>query len=270
MSGRNRAFLAALLIACLLVIPAADTGKEIRILFVGNSYTFYNNMPGIGEALYEGAGLGQMKTAMFVRGGMSLFHVAGDLKAEFVEILQRGWDIVVLQEQSTLGGRGSMNGRPVIGDPRRFHQAVRALHAEISKRGAKTALLLTWAREHAPETQPALDAAYAAIAEELAATLIPAGPAWQKAREEGIGGLYSPDRSHPSLKGSYLTACVVLTALFGELPEKAPYAVTVAAIEDSRNGFVLIGNDSREIRVDANISRKMQEIAHHIAMEEIQ
>ena len=257
----ERSIAGVLFFICLFFGPVLSAEEEVRILFVGNSYTFYNNLPGIVEALYEGAGFGEMTTGIYARGGMALFHVAGELRHEFIEVLERGWDIVVLQEQSTLGGRGSVKGKPVIGDPQRFHEAARVLHREISRRGAKTALLLTWAREYAPETQPALTAAYSSIAQELQAALIPAGPAWQVARREKIDGLYSPDKSHPSPKGSYLAAWVVIAKLFGEVPTRTSHSISVPGVIHSQSAAVRIGGRSLRIEIAEHTARKMREIA---------
>jgi hypothetical protein len=74
---------------------------------------------------------------------------------------------------------------------------------------------MTWARAHAPESQDAITQAYSCIAREIGATLIPAGLAWQCARENDLDvALHDKDGSHPTLAGSFLAACVAYAVLF--------------------------------------------------------
>ena len=85
--------------------------------------------------------------------------------------------------------------------------------------GAKTVLYMTWAPQHAPETQRLITDAYTSIGRELDATLVPVGSVWQtflKKNDQPV--LYDNDGSHPTLAGSYLAACVFLATLFKENP----------------------------------------------------
>ena len=96
---------------------------------------------------------------------------------------------------------------------------VRLFDAAIKQAGAKTALYMTWARQHAPQTQEAIASAYAAIGEELGAIVIPVGLAWQDfLANHDKPLLYDRDQSHPTLAGSYLATCVFLAALLGQNP----------------------------------------------------
>jgi len=88
-------------------------------------------------------------------------------------------------------------------------------------RGAKskTALYMTWARAHAPDSQAAITEAYTSVGKEIGATVIPAGLAWKKVLSEPKHPvLHDRDGSHPTLAGSYLAACTMLEALFGLNP----------------------------------------------------
>src|SRR4029077_3777053 len=87
------------------------------------------------------------------------------------------------------------------------------------RRGAKTALYLTWSRQQAPDTQDSITRAVEEIAAEVDALVVPVGPAWRAvmARHRDLP-LYTDDGSHPTAAGSYLAACVFLVSLFGEAP----------------------------------------------------
>ena len=179
----------------------------MRILFVGNSFTSRNNLPGLIKGLAGARGI-EVEHKLISAGGASLRQHLNAGKA--LEAIASGsFDTVVLQEQSTLP----------IKSPARFQDSARDFHAAIEAAGARTALYLTWARRNAPDTQAALTSAYAASAVELAATLVPVGLVWEHflaKHDEPV--LHDADNSHPALAGSYLAACVFLIALLDEDP----------------------------------------------------
>ena len=196
--------------------------KPIRVLFIGNSYTFFNNLPDLLEDLSKGSeGTRPVETEISARGGATLqwHYVAG----KAVEKIREGkWDYVVLQEQSLLGAK-LLNGKPDINDPMFFQQYVRAFSAEIEKAGATTMLMLTWARKQTPEKQARLNASYFSIAQEVGAVVAPVGIAWNEAHQGKADlDLYTADGSHPAPAGSYLAACVLYATLFDRSPEDLP------------------------------------------------
>jgi hypothetical protein len=179
----------------------------MKILFIGNSFTARNDVPGLLAQLAESCGK-SLQHRLISAGGASLrMHWnKGDAQAA---IEQTRYDYVVLQEQSTLPIKNAL----------RMHENIRLFDAAITSSGARTALYLTWARQHAPETQDALTAAYTSIGEALGATVVPVGVAWQTfLRTHAAPVLHDQDKSHPTLAGSYLAACVFLAVLLGESP----------------------------------------------------
>jgi len=215
-------------VALLVSTACASAASPVRILFVGNSYTYYNNMPAIAEALYESSGEGQMEVGMLVQAGQRLSDAAGPRMPELLRMMMGGrWDYVVLQEQSTLGG-GYRDGLPVLGDASAFHESVRVLDRAIREAGGRTVLLVTWANAAAPEQQGAITRAYESIAEEVGAVVVRAGPAWADVLRDHPGiRLHQQDGSHPNANGSYLTACVLLSTLFGTDLSEVPDSVRV-------------------------------------------
>ena len=64
---------------------------------------------------------------------------------------------------------------------------------------------------------------YEKVAQEYEATVIPAGPGWQLARElRPQVELYTDDGSHPNDLGTYLTACIFVGKLTGDYPVNLP------------------------------------------------
>jgi hypothetical protein len=180
---------------------------SLKVLFIGNSFTARNDLPALVSRLAAARGKG-MEHRLISAGGASLrtHWNAG----EALRSIQEGrYERVVLQEQSTLP----------VKNPKRMHENVRLFDEAINAAGAKTALYLTWARQHAPESQQAITDAYTSIARELGATVVPVGLAWQNfLRKHDQPALHDKDQSHPTLAGSYLAACVFLAVLFKENP----------------------------------------------------
>jgi hypothetical protein len=101
----------------------------------------------------------------------------------------------------------------------RMHENVRLFDEVIRVAGARTALYMTWARQHAPQTQRAITDAYESIGREIGATVIPVGLAWKSfLAKRNFPVLHDKDRSHPTLAGSYLAACVFYAVMFSGSP----------------------------------------------------
>ena len=191
-----------------------------RVLFVGNSYTHYENMPQTVASFATNRGL-SLETRKSTPGGATLEqHWIG--KKGNATINTRGqiengeFDALVLQEQSL---------RPIHNPEKMLEYAVK-LDESVKQKGGQVFLYMTWSREATPETQDNLKASYEAIARKTGATVAPVGLAWKLARERMPGiSLYASDGSHPSRLGSYLAACVIFSTITGEpcngLPSRA-------------------------------------------------
>jgi hypothetical protein len=179
----------------------------MNVLFIGNSFTARNDLPGLIAKLAAARGK-SMQHRLISAGGASLrthWNAGEALKA-----IQSGpYDRVVLQEQSTLP----------IKNANRMHENVRLFDEAIKAAGAKTILYMTWARLSAPESQQVITDAYANIGRELGATVVPVGLAWERfLRHHDRPVLHDKDQSHPTLAGTYLAACVFMAVLFRESP----------------------------------------------------
>ncbi len=203
---------------CLLLLAVlgwsgshADAEESQQVLFIGNSYTYQNDLPGMLAALGK-AGGHPFVVDKSVAGGFTLEQHWRQEKA-LAKIQSRKWDYVVLQEQSQL---------PFV-DPDRMHKFARLLDAEIEKQGAQTVFFLTWARQNSPDKQEAINQGYQTIAKDLDAQVSPVGIAWQQAlAADDELALYKSDKSHPTKAGTYLAACVFYATLTGESPVSLP------------------------------------------------
>ena len=214
----------ALSAACLLVCAsvagcagssgcAVTDGSCVRVLFLGNSYTSTNDLPGMFASLAAAAGR-RVDVAMVAKGGETLADHAAS--ADDAAQLSAGkWDFVVLQEQSeipaTSAGRSQMQS------------ALLSLARQIRSAGAVPILFETWAHyEGLPNAglrdfaamQAALAEGYRLAGSQASVAVVPVGDAWATAiqRDPSLE-LWQPDGSHPSTIGTWLSAVVFAHAL---------------------------------------------------------
>lgn len=223
-------------LAALLLFPAACSHERLppsatadsdalRVLFIGNSYTYFNDLPALVEQLARSAASPRFVAAgMVASGGQTL--EGHWKKGRAARVIRDGqWDFVVLQEQSQ---------RPLRNRELMYRYA-RLFDAEIKKAGAKTVFFLTWARKNEPELQKDLSAAYYSIAKELGAGVAPVGVAWEMAMQKNHKlRLHWADRSHPNREGSYLAACV----LWAVLQESSPVGLPTLGLGSSEARYL--------------------------------
>lgn len=195
----------------------------MNILFVGNSYTFYYDMPTVFSALASENGR-ELSVDSVTRGGRRLYEnlAEGDAEHERIAelISQKSYDILFLQEQSY----------HALVDYTSFLGGVRGLCELISAK--RTILYATWGRKSgsellekygwtSEEMGQRMHEAYSAAASECRAEISPVGLAFNAINRSCPQiELYDPDLSHPSRKGSVLIAIMHYAAVFGELPIK--------------------------------------------------
>jgi len=208
-----------------LLLPLAATAQRraptgpMRVLFVGNSYTYVNDLPmviaDLAAAAHEPRSFAP--EVVLVGGATLEGHIAG--RDALPAIARGGWDAIVIQEQST---------RPIT-DPDKMRRDVRTLADAAKKVNAKLVLYETWARETAPATQDSLTHVYRKAASDVGATIAPVGEVWSAFRaEEGSvpagahSRLFRDDGSHPSPIGTYVAATVLYETLYGKSPVGLP------------------------------------------------
>ena len=192
----------------------------MKILFIGNSYTYYNDMPTLLESLLCENGYDATVHSV-TKGGRKLYKnlIEGDEYNEKIVKLVREncFDILFLQEQSYL---------PIV-DAERFESAIGGLKALVN--AGRTILYATWGRKagcpllselslSSEEMTDALHTAYQKAARAFDSEVSPVGLAF-KSLSDSLE-LYRDDMSHPSYTGSALAAIVHYKTITGGLPKK--------------------------------------------------
>lgn len=235
--------------------------SPIRILFIGNSFVYFHNMPAVLEAISNSSTAPRVVTKMVASGGARLKD-NWQSEAALSEIRRGGWDYVVLNEQSSLGDVLIVNQQVQIADPAHFWHYADLFDEEIRKSGAKTVILMTWKDKNAPiRSQQALDFAFVKFARASGAIAAPVSLAWQRIRGRVSGiNLYSKDDHHPSAEGSYLEACVLYATFTGRSPVGATSKINGTPIEEDE-GKVLEGRTETLVEIPSGIARTLQQVA---------
>jgi hypothetical protein len=182
----------------------------VRVLFIGNSLTYANDLPASVCALARSAGREAICESV-ARPDYGLEEHWNDGEAR--RVIARGWDVVVLQQ-----------GPSALPESRRLLIAyARRFDAAIKKAGARTAFYMVWPSRARRGDFASVSQSYRAAAKDVKAELMPAGDAWRAAwAVDAELQLYGPDGFHPSPIGSYLAALVIYEQIFAAPPPLTP------------------------------------------------
>lgn len=214
-----------LFVALVMAKPLCAQVHEdtLSILFVGNSYTYGENLPHLVSYLSEGTPI-KLLTRKSTIGGAKLsehWHEKRGLKSR--ELIEDGdFDIVVLQNHSMSAMERPDSLLNYVG-----------LFCDLTREAdARPYLYVTWAREKVPQFQEEINQVYLKAAKEHDATPVMVGDAWvlAKAYRPGID-LYTSDGSHASELGAYLTACMFVKTICGQLPDMMPGPIGIKDAE---------------------------------------
>lgn len=220
-------------ITSLLIVVNVASGQSnelTKVLFVGNSYTYFWNLPQNVALMAEDQGV-KISTQQSTAGGVTWGqHWRSERGLDTRSLIQSGdFDIVILQNHS----------KRAIEHPDSMMHYGQLFHREIKQSGAQTMLYMTWAREWDPTMMDPIAEKYNELGRSISVPVLPVGLAWQKAKQMRPDlDLYDPDGSHPSTTGTYLTACVIYTML----TKKSPIGIAHRLAMKDENGEKLYIN----------------------------
>ena len=170
--------------------------KNIRILFIGNSLTYYNFLPECVRRLFEVIDV-NADCVMLTTGGKCLDYHA-DQKCVKYNILYGHYDYVVLQ------------GRAGGFDREKFLDGGRRINEWIKQAGSEVILYNVWSLKGRRKSQAELNEGNDALAAEIGAKIAPAGNVWHQCeRIHGIPELYREDGNHPMPAGTYVNSAAI-------------------------------------------------------------
>ena len=208
----------------LAIIPILSFGQlKKEVLFVGNSYTYVNNLPNLVKEI--ALSFGDTLVHESSTPGGSNFNAHSTNTQTLSKINQQQWDYVVLQAQSQ---EPSFSPSQVASDTYPYAEIlVDSILANSSC--TEPLFFMTWGRKYGDQSncqfyppvctytgmQKRLRESYLNMSFLHNASCSPVGLAWKKSIAiDSTIDLYSTDNSHPSIYGSYLAACTFYSSIF--------------------------------------------------------
>ena len=185
-----------------------DTDPTLRILFIGNSLTYVNDLPATVQHLGQSDPSRGVVVSSVAVGGFSLedHWNRGDAQRA---IASARWDLVVLQQGPSALPESRVS---LIDYATRFA-------GEIRKAGGRPAMYMVWPELDRETEWSAVTASYAAAAEAVDGLLLPAGEALRAVRADAPSvHLFESDGFHPSVAGTYGVALVIYARAAGVSP----------------------------------------------------
>jgi hypothetical protein len=252
---------------CAVFLSASVSAQQrvtLNVLFIGDSYTFFNNLGDVLTGIANGLQAGPaIRSELAVAGGMPLgWHLSNGPAMSLLRDTR--WDHVVLQEHSLFGGL-VIQGKRRFAPTRLFHESARVMVGRIREQKAMPVFMMTWATRGWPDEEPVLTSAYLDIGRELNAPVAAVGSAFALAQRQGIAtDLLAPDGGHPSPGGSYLAACVIYATITGRSPKGAP-AVIEGSPWSRSLGAIDRSQRVRLVELSGTDAAMLQEIAWSVA-----
>lgn len=210
--------------------PAEPPARPLRVMLVGNSLTYSNNLPRLLRAIAASQPGGPaIETATYVMPGAELDTLWDDSKA--ADALRAGpWDALVLQERGGIARCVTNNRREP--ECRRSERAHRDFTRLATGVGARVLLLATWSPLRASELndndlrrrqREVYETAYAQLASHVGGdgarvAVVPAASVLLAPKQ----GAYDPrpfsDDMHPSIASSLVMAAQLYAAITGRAP----------------------------------------------------
>ena len=185
-----------------------------KVLFIGNSHTYMNDMPELTRRMIEDTTGESCEVFMLAYSARPLkWHLEEEYFAVRFNILHGGYDYCVIQEQA--------HPMPPEKDTIRSMDRIIKLCKEA---GTTPILFETWAEKAKPENQAEMNRRYRAIAEQNGVLLAPIGEVWECVlnvlSDMSEADLYYRDGAHASAVGDYLAATVLTKVITGKLPKE--------------------------------------------------
>jgi len=226
------------ILSILLLFVCNAFATTRKVLFIGNSYIYTNDLPGVLQQLAASMGDTLVYDQNTV-GGQTLEGHSTD-NTTIAKIFSQPWDIVVLQEQSQ---RPAFPPAQVASDTYPFAHKLDSL-VKANNTCSQTFFFMTWGYQNGDASncnfypvictyagmQQRLRESYLQMAQDNNASVFPVGMAWKKVRDSFPAiNLYNPDQSHPSLEGTYLAACVYYASIYHKSPLNSTYTAGLNA-----------------------------------------
>ena len=203
-------------LVALLALSACSLGTEpeipegsLKVLFIGNSLTYTNNLPRTVAQLANSAGAQPCYCYSISYPNFAL-EDHYDSREAVTALEDEAWDFVVMQQ-----------GPSALPSSKEHLIAWAGVFDEmIDENGATPIMYGVWPQWDRDFDFPNVTDSYRSAATAIDGLFAPAGEAWQLAwAQDSTLPLYSGDGFHPSTMGTYLAALTIFQRIYGRSPE---------------------------------------------------
>jgi hypothetical protein len=236
----------AICLSLFLLVASISNGQTkdtLRVLFVGNSYIYYNNLIQMVSLLSDSTPTKLICTKSTVGGTNLGEHWDGRKGLYSKQLIEKNkYDIVVIQDNSMWPIE---HADSLLWYGEKFCQLIKG-------RGARPFLYNTWSRKKTPQTQTQINEAYGTLSKKCGAIVVPVGQSFQELiKFKPEWELYHHDGSHPSTLGTFLAALSFVKAFTGTVPDKMPLVFNY--YDKDGESFRIMQVTPEEVNVSRNV-----------------
>ncbi|MDP5092245.1 MAG: hypothetical protein NWQ17_02980 [Polaribacter sp.] len=216
--------------------------KKIRVLFVGNSFTYYNNLPQVVSAMAKSQDI-IIETKHSTVGGSSLEnHWKSERGTQTRVMLElEKWDFVVFNNHSL----------SAINKPENFIDYGKRFADLVRTKGAEPIFMMTWAYKSNPLMLPEIEKMYKTLCDQTKSDYVPGGPLFASSIKYRPDLELFHDNIHPSSNGTYLLGLAFFKYFTGKSVNNIP--TNISTLDTNGQILYLIFMDD----LDANFLRQL-------------
>jgi hypothetical protein len=219
----NKLLFSLCFFSCIFNAASSEGGVKKKVLFIGNSYTFTNNMPDMLDSIAAAMG-DTLQHDMSAPGGYTLNQHTTNTTT-IGKIFAQQWDVTVIHEQSQMPAfPPAQVATDVYPYATRLDSMVKA-----NDTCTQTMFMMTWGHANGDPgncpfypvictytgQQLRLRESYLQMGQDNHACVAPVGMAYKVMMDSTYTPwLFSGDSSHPVIAGSYLEACVLYSSIY--------------------------------------------------------
>ncbi len=211
----------------------------IRVLFVGNSFSYYYNLPEVVNEMSAYSDKVYIDTRHSLVGGSNLSqHLKGENGTETLNILAKEkFDYVVLNHHSLATTKEADT----------FYETSKKMVEFIRSKGAKPVFMMTWAYNSNTLMLKTIAAAYEDMCSKLGVDLVPCGKLFDEVRIRRPDlNMFDDDDKHPSKHATYLNGLTFFKYLTNEKTSKIPNRITTTDKNSQKLYLLLLSQENSD------------------------
>jgi hypothetical protein len=211
----------------------------LRVLFVGNSFTYFYNLPQVVNAMSAYSDKVHIETRTSLVGGSSISqHLNQEKGTQTVELLNtQTFDYVVINHHSLA----------TIEDAGSFFEDSKKMVELVKSKNAIPVFMMTWAYHSNPLMIKTIATEYDKVGKNLGVDIIPCGQLFAEVRKWRPDlNMFDDDDKHPSKHGTYLNGLAFFKYFTNERTTEIPKRITTVDKNGQELWLLLLSQENAE------------------------